>query len=62
MTRKEFVESLNILRDRRTVLNFVKLPFIICIRIPVVLIILLAQYIGDNSEVIDDFLPGWKTK
>lgn len=45
--------------DRRTAYNVLKLPFIICIRFPVVLIMLLAQYIEDYSDIIDHYLPGW---
>lgn len=53
------LELFNFRWDRRTAYNVLKLPAIICIRLPVVLIMLLAQYIEDWSEVIDHYLPGW---
>ncbi len=49
----------NLRWDRRTLYNVLKLPFIISIRVPVVLILMLAQYIEDWSDIIQDYLPGW---
>lgn len=53
------LKLLNIRWDRRTACNMLKLPLIICIRVPVVLILMLAQYIEYWSDIIQDYLPGW---
>lgn len=53
------LELFNFRWDRRTAYNVLKLPFIICVRVPVVLILLLAQYIEDHSDILQDYLPGW---
>lgn len=52
----------NIRWDRRTLYNVLKLPFIISIRVPVITLVILAQYIEDNGDVIEKYLPGWDSK
>jgi len=45
--------------DRRTAFNILKIPAIICLRIPVCLFFWFITWLNDWSEVINDKLPGW---
>jgi len=45
--------------DKRTLLNILRLPFIICINIPVVLIIWGIEWLNDWSDIVYDKLPKW---
>lgn len=68
MTANEFIESLDIANDKRTYINFIKLPFIVLIRVPIVLIIWffvwLGEYLEDDSHIWWQLLSklGWQRK
>ena len=62
MTFKEFFDSLNVRRDKRTVLNFLKMPLILGLRIPIGLFLLLVIWIEERSDIIMDYLPGWDSR
>jgi len=52
----------NLKWDRRTLFNILKVPFIILIRVPVILSIWGMEWVIDWSEIIEDKLPAWKTR
>lgn len=60
MTSKEFYTSLDIRNDKRTYWNFIKLPFILTLRIPLVLLFWFIVWLGEHVEYIT--LPGWNRK
>ena len=62
MTLKQFVESLDIRNDFRTYWNFAKLPFIILIRIPLVLTLWFCIWLGEYVDRWDQehIIPGWE--
>lgn len=62
MTNKQFVESLDLAWDRRTFLNFVKLPMIIFVRVPLVLCIWFFQWFGEFLMDKDNLIPGLERK
>lgn len=51
----------NFKRDKRTFFNFVKLPAIIFLRIPYVLIYYLLEYTVEKMQVAYDYIPGGDT-
>ena len=62
MTPKQFVKSLDIRNDFRTYWNFAKLPFIILIRIPLVLTLWFCIWLGEYIDRWDSqhTIPGWE--
>lgn len=52
-------ELFNFQWDYRTAFNICKMPFIICLRVPFVLILMFFVWIADNADIISDYLPGW---
>ena len=48
--------------DKRTLHNILKFPFIICIRVPFVLIYWAVEWLHDNMEYWSDYMPGWESK
>lgn len=55
-------EKLNFKWDRRTLLNILKFPIIIFVRIPIVLFFRGIQWLNDNEYKLTDKLPGWETR
>jgi len=53
------LKMFNFKLDRRTAFNILKIPAIICLRIPVCLFFWFITWLNDWSEVINDKLPGW---
>jgi len=49
----------NLKLDKRTAWNIAKIPFIICIRTPVVLFFIGVAWVYGWSDTIYDKLPGW---
>jgi hypothetical protein len=54
--------SLNLKWDKRTLYNVLKFPFIVFVRIPIVLFFWGIEWINDWSEVITDKLPAWQIR
>lgn len=55
-------ELFNFKWDKRTAFNILKTPFIILIRIPIVILVLWpAEFIYNWSDIIDNNLPLWKS-
>lgn len=50
----------NFRRDKRTFCNFVKMPLIILITVPVASILIALDWFMDWSEIINDKLPRWE--
>lgn len=56
------LELFNFKWDMRTLDNILKFPFIICIRIPFVLIYWAVEWLHDNMEYWYDYIPAWKSR
>ena len=61
MNAKQFIKSLNIKKDKRTFRNIVLLPFTIFIRIPLVLLFWIIEWMAEWSDIVYDKLPGWRS-
>lgn len=55
-------KMLNFKWDKRTLYNVLKFPFIITLRVPIVLFLWFAGYVESKSNVISDKLPAWETR
>lgn len=48
--------------DMRTLCNILKFPFIITIRPLFLLFCIMVDFVYDNMDVLDEYIPAWKSR